>query len=131
MYFGTAKAVPFIRKGNFKMQQLTNEEKQQSLKRALTCTGGALDRWSARAATGLNDADMAKAVRYELGICGGSGCSNSIHIHYEGAGLKVWAAWEIFIPQSEEPIFQGDATIKAARCLFGVKNPDDVQLDLF
>lgn len=131
MYFGTAKAVPFMRKGNFKMRDLTNEEKQQSLKRALTCTGGALDRWSARAATGLNDADMAKAVRYELGICGGSGCSNSIHIHYEGAGFKVWAAWKSFNHCLEEPIFQGDATIMAARLLFGVKNPNDVQLDLF
>jgi len=113
------------------MKKLTQEEKQQSLKRALTCTGGALDRWRVRADTGLNDADMAKAVRYELGICGGSGCSDSMHIHYEGAGLKVWAAWEIFIPSSKEPIFQGQATITAARQLFYVKSPDDIQLDLF
>lgn len=113
------------------MRKLTESDKQQSLRRALTCTQGAETRWLDRAGTGLNDADMAKAVRYELGICGGSGCSDSIHIHYEGAGLKIWAAWKIFTPSSEEPIFQGKATINAARLLFGVKPPDDVQLDLF
>ena len=113
------------------MKELTESDKQQSFRRALTCTQGAEARWLDRAGTGLNDADMAKAVSYELGICGGSGCSDSIDIHYEGAGFKVWAAWECFNPYQTEPIFQGQETIIAARILFGVKRPDDVQLDLF
>lgn len=113
------------------MKELTESDKQQSLRRALTCTQGAEARWLDRAITGLNDADLAKAVRYELGICGGSGCRDSIDIHYEGAGFKVWAAWECFNPYQTEPIFQGQETISAARLLFGVKNPNDVQLDLF
>ena len=113
------------------MRTLTEIDKQQSLRRALTCMQGAKDRWLYRASTGLNDADMAKAVRYELGISGGSGCRDSIDIHYEGAGFKVWAAWECFNPCQTEPIFQGNVTINAARILFGVKNSNDVQLDLF
>lgn len=55
-----------MRKGNFKMRVLTNEEKQQSLKRALTCTGGALDRWRARAATGLKEMDP---YSWTAGVC--------------------------------------------------------------
>ena len=113
------------------MKILTQEDKQHALRRALTSTQGAVKRWSERAATGLSDEDMAKAVRYELGICGGSGCRDSIDIHYEGAGFKIWAAWECFNPYQTEPIFQGQATITAARQLFGVKSPDDIQLDLF
>ena len=113
------------------MRKLTEIDKQQSLRRALTCMQGSGDRWLNRANTGLNDTDMAQAVRYELGISGGSGCRDSIDIHYEGAGFKVWAAWECFNHCLEEPIFQGNATIKAARLLFGVKNTNDLQLDLF
>lgn len=113
------------------MRKLTETDKQQSLRRALTCMQGSEGRWINRASTGLNDADMTQAVRYELGISGGSGCRDSIDIHYEGAGFKVWASWECFNHCLEEPIFQGNATIKAARFLFGVKSPTDVQLDLF
>ena len=131
MCFGTAKAAPFSAERDFTMKKLTEIEKQQSLKRALTCMSGASERWLYRANTGLNDVDMAKALRYELGIAGGSGCRDSINIHYEGSGFKVWAAWKSFNHCLEEPIFQDDATIKAARLLFGVKNPNDVQLDLF
>ena len=92
---------------------------------------GSEGRWLNRAGTGLNDTDMAQAVRYELGLSGGSGCRDSINIHYEGAGFKVWASWKCFNLCLGEPIFQGNATIKAARLLFGVKNTNDAQLDFF
>lgn len=132
MCFGAAKAASFSnRKGIYTMKIFTEEDKKRALEIALTNTQGAKLRWEQRAKTGLNDKDMAKAVRYEIGIAGGSGGRGDMKTHYEGAGLKVWGSWQVFRPCMEEPLFQGDATIKAARLLFGVKDPNDRQLSLF
>lgn len=132
MCFGAAKAASFSqRKGMITMKIFTEEDKKRALEIALTNAQGAKARWVERAKTGLDDKDMAKAVRYEIGIAGGSGGRGDLKTHYEGVGLKVWGAWQSFNHCIEEPVFQGSATIKAARLLFGVKEPSDMQLDLF
>ena len=113
------------------MRKLTQEDKRQALTRALTSVEGAAQRWEDRVIRGLSDTELAKAIRYELGIAGGSGGAGRLSIHYEGAGLKIWASWQGFNYCTERPIYQGDATIKAARELFGIIDPNSDQLELF
>lgn len=114
------------------MRPLTREDKQSAFIAATSRYAEAYKRWAERAATGLSDVELIDALKYELGIAGGSsGYRDCPCIHYQGAGLKIWASWESFTPQRCEPIFKGNATIRMARDVYSIKHPDDAQLDLF
>ena len=52
------------------------------------------ERWKERARTGLTDFQIQAALRYELGIMGGSGGPGQPSLAYQGSGLKIWASWD-------------------------------------
>lgn len=110
---------------------LTEEDKKSAFMRAVTSTQGAKQRWKERLETGLNDQDLHDALRYELGIAGGSGCRNSIDVAYEGAGLKIWASWQSANPCIDAPIYEGKHTMAMARLVFEIADPENKQLALF
>jgi hypothetical protein len=108
---------------------LSPAERVEAFKRALGSTANALARWRERAAAGLSDTDLAAACERELGIAGGSGCETCVA--YQGAGLKIWAARDWPNPHLDEPLWQGAATLRMAREVYGVREPGDGQLSLF
>lgn len=99
--------------------------------RAVHSFANAKQRWKERATTGLTDQELHDALKYELGIAGGSGCRDSISIAYQGAGLKIWASWGYANSCLDTPVLQGAVTIAMARQVFGIANPDDRQMALF
>ena len=50
---------------------------------------------------------------------------------HQGAGLKNGASWNGWIDTGKEkPIFAGAATIRMAREVYGIENPEDGQMRL-
>jgi hypothetical protein len=92
---------------------------------------GAADRWKQRAGTGMTDEQLAEALKYELGIFGGSSSrGNCPDLMFQGSGLKIWANWEIVNHVTTSPTLQGASTIAMAREVYGIRHPDDRQLAL-
>ena len=76
--------------------------------RAATCgMAGAAARWRERAAKGMSDGELAKALAYEIGIFGGSSSADGVSLTYQAAGLKIWIRWEIENTHEQPPTFQG------------------------
>ena len=77
----------------------------------VTVMSQAAERWAQRAASGcLTDEQLAEALKYELGIFGGSSATdNGPALTYQGNGLKIWASWEITNHVTTKPTFQGVA----------------------
>ena len=112
--------------------ELTEDDKLNAFLAAVTCMQGATERWAERSALGLNDEELAAALAYELGTAGGScGFSQRPNINYQQAGLKIWVSWISNLPMREEPVFQGQHTIKTARRVFEINDPSDRQISLF
>jgi hypothetical protein len=62
--------------------------------RPATCgTAGAAARWRERAAKGMSDDELAKALAFEIGIFGGRSSPDGISLTYQAAGLKMWISW--------------------------------------
>lgn len=117
--------------GRIDMRKLAREEKIEAFKRA---TGGFSDhskRWSKYAKKGLTDEQLTDALKYEIGIFGGSGGPDMISITYQGAGLKIWASWETHNHVQDVPLFQGKQTLEMARHVYGICDPSDMQMALF
>lgn len=112
-------------------KQFTQQDYRIAFMRAVHSTSGAEARWKQHIATGLNDTKLHEALRYEIGIFGGQCGHNLLSIAYQGGGLKIWASWEGVNHCLDEPLMQGLQTIAYARQVFGISNPDDVQLSLF
>lgn len=113
-------------------RELTEDDKRNAFRAAVTNTCGAVDRWAERRALGLNDEDLAAALVDELGAAGGScGHSRYPNIDYQKAGLKIWASWASNLPMRDEPVFQGQHTVETARRVFGITDPSDRQISLF
>ncbi len=111
---------------------LSQEDKLRAFRKATCSMEGAADRWAQRAARGLTDDQLTEALRFELGIFGGSSAYRDCPaLTYQGAGLKIWAAWEFQNHVTTKPTFQGAATIATARQVYGIRNPDEKQLALF
>ena len=50
---------------------------------------------------------------------------------FQAAGLKIWADWNTVVPDRDrKPIFQGAATIRMAREVYGIIDPTDAQMAL-
>ena len=112
-------------------RELTAEDRLHAFMRA---TGGyerSAQRWAERARSGLTDEELAKALAYEIGIFGSSCGPGELAITYQGAGLKIWAGWEVFNHVTEKPIFEGRSTIAMAREVYGIRDPSDTQLSFF
>lgn len=113
-------------------RELTEDDKLNAFCAAVTRMQGATERWAERSALGLDDEELAAALAYELGIAGGScGSSRRPNINYQQAGLKIWVSWASNLPMRDEPVFQGQNTIKTARRVFGIIDPSDRQISLF
>lgn len=113
-----------------KSRELTREDIENAFRRATQSFAGSRARWAARAATGLTDADLAAALKYELGIWGGSRCRDSVKVTYQGAGLKIWATWSYGYPRPA-PILEGNRTVAFAREYYRIPDPADTQMSLF
>ena len=110
---------------------LTEADKRAGFIRATGGFSGAKQRWAERAARGLSDADLAAALACELGIFGGSCGPESLWLTYQGAGLKIWIAWECQNHRQVAPTFAGSATVAMARLVYGIRDPADRQMALF
>jgi hypothetical protein len=113
------------------IRALTAEDRLHAFMRA---TGGyerAAARWAGRALTGLTDEQLVQALADEIGIFGGSGGPDELSITYQGAGLKIWAGWEVINHVTEPPVFEGRSTIAMARQVYGIRDPSDRQLSFF
>lgn len=111
---------------------VTDEEIRELFVRATNGYQGSEARWAERAATGLSDAELAEALAHEFGIEGGGSGPDSISYAYRAAGFKIWASWEHICPQFDtRPLLEGKASIRMAREVYGIADPDDDQLSLF
>ncbi len=112
-------------------KQLSKTDRRNAFLAATRTFAKAGIRWRHRSSKGLTDAELEDALRYELGIFGGRSTENCPSIIYQSAGLKIWAGWHSFNHYQKIPIFEGLATIKMAREIYGIKDPSNCQLDLF
>lgn len=99
-----------------------------------TATGGFAKsnvRWKERAERGMTDEELWAALELEIGIYGGCGGPGKMSLEFQGAGLKIWASWSDVAPRMNgDPIFQGAATVRMAREIYGIGDPDDDQMSL-
>jgi hypothetical protein len=110
---------------------LTDADKREGFLRATGGFSGAERRWAERAARGMTDAELAKALAFELGIFGGSCGPGELWLTYQGAGLKIWISWEVQNHVKTRPTFEGRSTITMARLVYGIKDPSNAQMSLF
>jgi hypothetical protein len=110
---------------------ITEAERVAGFRKATSGTAGAAARWQERAAKGMSNDELAKALAYEIGSFGGSGGPDSLCLTYQAAGLKILIGWEIGNTREQPPTIQGQATVAMARELYGIKDPADKQLALF
>jgi len=113
-------------------RELTPEDKRLAFIRATRGMSRAVERWADRAAKDMTDEQLAEALQYELGIEGGASATDKVPAyHVKGAGLQIWASWDFPSVHQDKPLFKGAATIAMARQVYGIRNPDDKQMDLF
>jgi hypothetical protein len=77
-----------------------------------------------------SDAELAEALAFEMGE-GGSCGPDSLGIEFNGAGLRIWASWEVQNIHSAKPVYSGKATIAKARKVYGIRDPAERQMSLF
>jgi hypothetical protein len=85
---------------------------------------------SHRFAEGMTETDLETALKSSLGIFGGSGGPNRLSVSYAGSGLKIWGGWHFVNHVFEPPLFSGKQTLKMAREVYKIRDPDDQQLSL-
>jgi len=111
---------------------LSKEDKLLVFRKATCSMEGAADRWAQRAARGLTDDELTDALRYELGIFGGSSAREDVPaLTFQANGLRIWAAWEFPNHVKDKPLFQGRSTMDMARLVYGIRNPEAKQLSFF
>lgn len=109
---------------------LTEADKRDGFIRATNGFSAGKQRWAARAARGMSDAELAEALALELGIFGGSGGPGTLDLTFQGAGLKIWISWGVHNHVTMKPTFEGKTTVAMARLVYGIKDPADRQLAL-
>lgn len=113
-------------------RELSHEDKLYAFKRATNGFSQSGGRWKERAERGLTDEELKAALEFELGIYGGSCGPGEMSLTFQAAGLKIWADWNTVVPDRDrKPIFQGTATIRMAREVYGIKDPTVAQMALF
>lgn len=112
-------------------KDLTEEDKREAFLRATRGFSGSNGRWEQRAKTGMTDEELAEALKTEIGIYGGSCGPNKMAVCFQGSGLKIWASWRGY-PNTfdDKPIFSGAVTVRMAREVYGIENPEDGQMRL-
>ena len=107
------------------MTDLTPDEKLWAFRKATNSMEGAPRRWAERVRTGLTDEQLAEAIQYELGETGGASGEN-VGVTYQGRGLKIWAD-RCVGSRTWPPILEGQATVRLAREVYGIEDPDNKQ----
>lgn len=88
----------------------------------------ALPKWYAdEIAQGMTDDELAAALQRVLGIHGGSGARDCLHIEYQGSGLKIWVSWTLVNNYGQPPTVQGQRTIDMVRVIYTIPDPSDAQ----
>lgn len=114
------------------MRPLTTEDKIHAFRLATQgYSQEGMSSWAALSEKGLNDDELTLVLAAKLGIFGGRGGPNHLHVTHQGAGLKIWASWEVHNHLELKPLFEGAATVAMARQAYGIPNPDNPQLSLF
>ncbi len=113
-----------------KNKEVTREDIEQALRRAICHIEGARERWDERISSGLNDEELEQALRYELGIAGGQCGPDMLSIDYQRAGFKIWASWGITNTYSDAPVLEGRNTMEMTRQICGIRDPADKQMSL-
>lgn len=109
---------------------LTEDNKLAAFLKATCSMRGARERWQERAAKGMSDPELAEALAFEMGE-GGSCGPDSLCIDFNGAGLRIWASWEVQNFHTAKPVYSGKATIAKAREVYGIWDPAERQMSLF
>jgi len=109
------------------MRSLTSTDREQAF---IKVTRLFPERYAEQIAAGMSDHELQIALKAYLGIAGGSGARDTLCVAYQGAGLKIWAGWRSPNAVLDEPIFTGDSTIKMARKVYDIADPDNDQLAL-
>lgn len=82
-------------------------------------------------ARGMTDKELEDALVSSLGIFGGSSSPDRVSVCYKGSGLKIWGGWHCINHVLEPPLFEGNITLKMARDIYEIANPDEDQMMLF
>lgn len=80
--------------------------------------------------SGMTDAELADALCASLGIFGGIGGPGRMDLTFQGAGLKIWASWEVHNHVTTKPVFAGAATVAMAREVYRIADPSTRRLSL-
>lgn len=107
-----------------------NQDIAKAFRRATNGISGSAERWAARIRTGLSDEQLAEALEFEIGQITEE-YYGEIGIAAEGHGLKIWVG-EFPSRHKDKPTFQGAATVRMAREVYGIAKPAvQPQMDLF
>ena len=108
---------------------LTDGDRVRALRLAAESMEGAKERWAERAASGQTDEQLMRALEYEFGAMGG--CSrDDIGVTYQSNGLKLWVD-RCIGSRSQPPILEVQATLRLAREVYGIADPEERQGRLF
>ncbi|SDG14221.1 hypothetical protein [Thalassobaculum litoreum] len=110
---------------------LSHEDRTYALSRATAGLPRVMTRRGVSLADGLTDARLAEALSSAMGEHGGCGGPDEPSLAWCGAGLRIWASWESVNTVQDTPVFQGVATVRAAREHWRIPDPDEAQLCLF
>ncbi len=94
-------------------------------------TAGFASRYGEGGFEPMNDATLAVRLEMALGLFGGRSGPDGMYISYKGAGLKIWISRGMLNPYRMTPTVQGMKTVRLARQVYGIADPDDRQLALF
>ncbi len=106
---------------------LSRDEKEYAF---LVATKFFDEQYGETSAQGMSDTQLTEALINGLSrrlVWGGPGKMSG---QCEPVGLKIYAG-RIPLEVSETPIFEGEATLKMAREIYGIPDPDNLQMTLF
>lgn len=109
-------------------EPLTEAERETIFRIA---TSGFANRYADAIRVGMSDEGLGDALADVLGIYGGSGGPRRPSVEFTGAGLRIWGGRSFVAHTRDKPLFSGKATIAMARRVYGVRNPDEPQMELF
>jgi hypothetical protein len=108
---------------------LTDGDRVEAFRLATTGFERAAERWQAAANRGLTDEQLAQMLSDEIGMFGCRRSVVGLNVEFQRTGLR--GTWESTVRTTNPPIYQGDATVRMARVVYGIAEPGMRQLDLF
>ena len=75
----------------------------------------------------MTDARLAGLLGKRMSIYGSSGGPDRNTIDHQAAELMICASWEGVLPR-EPPIFVGASTVRMARYIYSIADPDQAEL---